>query len=363
MLTQNILQDAQPHKVRAQGSKKSKKSKKQKETNSRPIAPNANRDKWVDVQSSLVPPAVPVWVRAMANTDKSPTRIRTDVPHLERGYAYPDPNSLAGLSFEQQARKLCTWLSLRPAIYSKAYVDAGKRPPTANGAAWRCVLTLDSSTVLPLEPWGTAVVDRETKAAKVKRAVQELFGAEIAASLQGPAATVYWHEAALQCQQDAIVDLDRNIVKQIIWELFEHNFRFELYSLDLAAAPAKHAEVEHAVARKEDIKNIWSGQKLVIWDDPFPRYNSDFQGETLHNRTHALDHLRRLMESWPNPPSAIVNRSFYGAARSVESDEDLEYQIVLFYCQTFFDFFGRPPIVPHLIPPDMPPVIFKFHSR
>jgi hypothetical protein len=326
----------------------------------RPPAPMANRDKWVDVQSPLVPPAVEVWTRAVQETNRSVERIRQDVPLLARGYAYPDPNSLAGLSLEQQARKLCTWLSLRPAIYSKAFVAAGKRPPTANGAIWRCVLTLDSNTVLPVEPWVNDEKARETKASKVRRAVQELFGAEIAANIQGPASVVYWHDTQLQCQEDSIVDLDPDIIKQIIWELFEHNFRFELYSLDLAAASTKHVTPEDAVTRKDVISNIWNDHKLVIWDDPFPRYNSNFQGETMANRRLALEALRLIMVSWPNPPSAVTTCSFYGAARSPAQDEDLEYQIVLFYCQTFFDFFGRPPIVPHRIP-DLPPIDFKFH--
>jgi len=30
--------------------------------------------------------------------------------------------------------------------------------------------------------------------------------------------------------------------------------------------------------------------------------------------------------------------------------EALEYEVALFYCQSFFDFFGHPPIMPHYIP-------------
>jgi hypothetical protein len=309
----------------------------------------ANRDKWVDVDSPLIPPVVDAWARAIRETVKDPTRIRADVPHLQRGYAYPDPNSLAGLSLDQQAKKLCAWLGLRPAVYSKSFVDAGQRPPTANGAAWRCVLTLDSSTILPIEPFFATPEAKETKASKLRTAVKELFGDQLAARLRGPPGVVYWHDTQLQCQDDKIVDLDPDIIKQIIWELFEHNFRFELCSLDLAAAPSEYVDHTSAVARQDAVRNIWEGCKLIIWDDPFPRYDANFQGETINNRMGSLEKLQSLMKSWPDVPSAIADGSFYGVTDN-ETQERLEYDIVLFYCQSFYDFFGRPPILPHRIP-------------
>jgi hypothetical protein len=309
----------------------------------------ANRNKWIDVNSPLVPPAVEVWISALGDTVKNPDRIHPDVPHLQRGYAYPDPNSLAGLPFDQQAKKLCAWLGLRPAVYSKSFVDAGQRPPTANGAAWRCVLSLDSSTMLPIEEFFATPEAKETKASKLRTAVKELFGDQLAARLQGPPGVVYWHDIQLQCQDDKIVHLDPDISKQIIWELFEHNFRFELCSLDLAAAPSKYVDHDSAVARQDEIRNIWSDQKLIIWDDPFPRYNQNFQGETISNRKPSLVKLQHLMKSWVGLPSTVADGSFYGVT-SAQQQEALEYNIVLFYCQSFYDFFGRPPIIPHRIP-------------
>jgi len=34
-------------------------------------------------------------------------------------------------------------------------------------------------------------------------------------------------------------NLDLNVVREIIWELFEHNFPVELQALDMAAAPSE----------------------------------------------------------------------------------------------------------------------------
>jgi hypothetical protein len=329
--------------------KKKNASKNQSPSNASSTPSTANRDKWVDVDSPLVPPVVEVWAQALRETVKNPSRIRADVPHLQRGYAYPDPNSLAGLSVDHQAKKICAWLGLRPAVYSKSFVDAGQRPPTANGAAWRCVLTLDSSTILPIEQFFATPEAKQTKASRLRMAVKELFGDQLAARLQGLPGVVYWHDTPLQCQDDKIVDLDPDIVKQIIWELFEHNFRFELCSLDLAAAPSEYIDHTNAVARQDAIRSIWQGHKLIIWDDPFPRYNSNFQGETITNRAISLEKLQCLMKSWVDVPSTVADGSFYGVTND-QTLERLEYHIVLFYCQSFYDFFGRPPIIPHRIP-------------
>jgi hypothetical protein len=103
------------------------------------------------------------------------------------------------------------------------------------------------------------------------------------------------------------------------------------------------------VARQDAIRNIWEDRKLIIWDDPFPRYDSNFQGKTIGNRKGSLEKLQSLMKSWPDVPSAVADGSFYGITDN-KKQERLEYDIVLFYCQSFYDFFGRPPILPHRIP-------------
>jgi hypothetical protein len=74
--------------------------------------PGANRDKWQDVPCDLIPPDITVWTEALRKVDRDRKRIRPDLPNQEKGYAFPDPNSLAALPVAKQAQKLCAWLSL-----------------------------------------------------------------------------------------------------------------------------------------------------------------------------------------------------------------------------------------------------------
>jgi hypothetical protein len=335
---------------RARGIGKSKSSGRRDGRGTPPLHPMENRDVWVDVNSDIVPPDIPAWTQAMQAVDKDKTQVHLDLPHTEKGYTFPDPNSLAGLSADQQAKKLVAWLSLRPATCSKAFVAAGLKPPTGSGAVWRSVLNIDSKTVIPTSPYFHEQSGKEKKTSKVATAIKVLFG-DLVESLKGSQKAVYWHDCCLPVQDDHIVALDRNIVREIIWELFEHNFRFELRALDMIAAPSHWSNAKSAVERLEEVRQIFGegpSGKFVIWNDPFPRYNEGLQGIDIGMRTLPMERLRRLMLSWPNVPQSFTTATFM---RGMPLEmERLEYAVILFYCQSFFDFFGRPPIVPHRIP-------------
>jgi hypothetical protein len=351
----DVLVDPQQARAGGKNSGKSKnKSKSKTKGGDRDIHrahPTENRNVWVDVKSDIVPPSIPVWTRALEAVTKDKARVRSDLPPSEKGYTFPDPNSLAGLTPDQYAKKLVAWLSMRPGTCSNAFVSAGRKPPTGSGAVWRSVLNIDSNTVIPDSPYYRADNRKEMKTSKVATAIKQLFGQELLEKLQGGHKAVYWHDRALPVVDDRLIDLDRGIVREIIWELFEHNFRFEVRALDMIAAPSQWNGGDASIKRLKTVcQAIGDGfdAKFVIWNDPFPRFNEGLRGTDLTNRVLPLESLRKLMLSWPNPPASIVHGTFLRG--KPDETEALEYQVVLFYCQTFYDFFGRPPIVPHRIP-------------
>jgi hypothetical protein len=314
--------------------------------------PGANRDKWEDVASDLIPPDIPFWTTALRTVDRNRARIRLDLPVQDKGYAFPDPNSLAALPPDKQAQKLCAWLSLRGATCAGVFTQAGRKPPTGSGAIWRVATDWNQIAMIPDHPDYPAINnDKKSKAAKLRHAVKHLFGEKLLAKLRGDVEIVEWHEVELQVRDHAIVDLDHKIVKEIIWELFEHNFRYEIVALDMAAAPSKWLDDESAVARKEKISMVFGlDGKFVIWSDPFPRRNTGLQANNISDRLPCLENLREVQNAWPNVPSNLRGASFSHVSCSGKQIEDLERDVAKFYCQTFFDYFGRPPIVPHRIP-------------
>ena len=314
--------------------------------------PGANRDKWQDIPCDLIPPDITVWTEALRKVDRDRKRIQPDLPNQEKGYAFPDPNSLTALPVAKQAQKLCAWLSLRAATCARVFTQAGRKAPTGSGAIWRLATDINQVEMIPDDPCYPPLTSdkKTTKAEKLRDAVRHLFGDELLSKLRGEVESVEWHEVSLQVRDHAIVDLDAKVVKEIIWELFEHNFRYEVVALDMAAAPSKWVG-NQAVTRKDFISNMFGCPgKFVIWSDPFPRRNGGVQSMSMDDRMFNLEYLRRIQKDWPDVPPIIRDSGFIKPPADYERLEDLETKVVYFYCQTFFDYFGRPPIVPHRIP-------------
>jgi hypothetical protein len=148
--------------------------------------PGANRDKWEDVASDLIPPDIPFWTTALRTVDRNRACIRLDLPVQDKGYAFPDPNSLAALPPDKQAQKLCAWLSLRGATCAGVFTQAGRKPPTGSGAIWRVATDWNQIAMIPDHPDYPAINnDKKSKAAKLRHAVKHLFGEKLLAKLRG----------------------------------------------------------------------------------------------------------------------------------------------------------------------------------
>ena len=283
----------------------------------------------------------------MAAVVKDATRIYPNLPLHEKGYAFPDPNSLAGLRPEQLAKKLCAWLRFRPAACANVFIEAGVKPSVASGAVWMSILDMDASTILPPGPVINPDTGKELKTSKVRGAIKELFGEVLLGRMREHGAEVFWHGRALQVEESKILNLHPDVVREMIWELFEHNFRYELQALDMAAAPS---EWHDAHLRQDAVRSVFGRDgKFIIWNDALPSSNVGLQAESISDRLSSLEQFRLLMKSWRDVPTAIRDVSLFDVVSKALFNER-EYQIILFYCQTFYDFFGRPPVCPHRIP-------------
>ena len=68
-------------------------------------------------------------------------------------------------------------------------------------------------------------------------------------------------------------------------------------------------------------------------------------------RIQSLNALRELFSCWPGCPATILEAQ---PLRGTETDaeiEAVEHALATLYVTTFFDLFGRAPLVPHLLPP------------
>ncbi len=139
--------------------------------------------------------------------------------------------------------------------------------------------------------------------------------------------------------------------RQLIWELCELNFRYELLALDsrVAQEPATLLEVsattsaisDFASDRQNAILAVFPGGSLI---PSAGGLDDGFGGEWTKRREH-FRKLRELMRGWVVPlPGAC--HGLLGMTAS-EGSLKVERALAAHYVQTFFDFFGRPPVLPY----------------
>lgn len=143
------------------------------------------------------------------------------------------------------------------------------------------------------------------------------------------------------------------ILREIVWELHEVNFRFDLQRLDEVLTVQEGQR--YTLHRLKTLSGCWHAADG--FHDPVSVTWSDRNcGLSANDIAVRLPHLRALygvFESWTNFPMPM------GAARIMDSRvteddaEAIERRLVAYFVQRFFDHFGRPPVFPqrlHSVP-------------
>lgn len=156
--------------------------------------------------------------------------------------------------------------------------------------------------------------------------------------------------------EDIEQQLCPEITAEVIWELFELNFRFELLSLDRAAAPemweAHDGLTKEAaqISRDEQVRSVFAldggapGSYVLL---NMPNLNGGLAAENWMDRAPHIFALVKLMSPWKGYPVELRNSSAFMSEMNVEA---IEQVAVKFYHQTFFNYFHRLAISPHRLP-------------
>lgn len=246
---------------------------------------------------------------------------------------------------DKRCRALLNWLAVRPGWISLQGREGGV-PPISN-QTWRGLfnseLPADGALMVTLNEKG-----EETKATKKRRIIHEIFGAEMMAQYRGPQIKTFWHKRELQSAHTT--DMDPTLVREITWELFEHNWRFELVNLDHAAVPQLWADEYTSFTRRDLVYSMFPGAGTIfVWTGEFPKKDEGMAAREWQERCYFVEHFRRIVASWPNAPSILTDSCLDDTTSEAEGVH-MEEAVVLFYCQSFWDFFGRAAICPRYIP-------------
>ena len=147
-----------------------------------------------------------------------------------------------------------------------------------------------------------------------------------------------------------------SVAKEIIWELFNQNFALELLALDWVIFPRGNMTDEEGMERDAKVS--------ACFPDGIPvgmGYSMVDQGLGAlrwRDRVEYVEAFRSLLSTWKGETVSEDVALRLGGLPLVVSTvteqhvEALEMVAYAFYCQTFFDHFGRAPCVPCQLPRD-----------
>ena len=187
---------------------------------------SSGRDKFAPLHGPLTPFIIPAWCAALQAVDRSPSLL-IEVSKLSKHfghYVFPDPGLfVTPASDEKKARCIESWLRARNAWFLRV----GDEPSLAMSAQnWRDLLAIDISGAQRMG---------DTKAAKRRQQLLDMLlpsstfpEVKIRSSSGEP--LVWQGKRYLPGMLPP-----ENIVREILWELYELNFTYELLSLDARA--------------------------------------------------------------------------------------------------------------------------------
>lgn len=187
---------------------------------------------------------------------------------------------------------------------------------------------------------------------KATAAARAMFGEQLVESMNLEASEVHFHQHAIQFVHGRAKNVDVNVMWQITWEMAELNWCYELMALDRVLARELWCGEEASSARMEAVTSVFKPNcTLVWWNGDFPTEVPCITNHDISHRLLALQPLRRLMIGWGECPADIKATMVTRALdRSNAAALAFEQRILCYYCQTFFEHFGRPPVIPLTMP-------------
>jgi hypothetical protein len=303
---------------------------------------SSGRDKFQEPIDASMPPSIESWVLAMQKVDTTRSPIKDTAHH--RGYRFPDPGLFIGTS--QKEVYLATWLSARSAWMMGMAKDIwpGDGAQCVPAQWWRDFLRRGcfppiSSPVTSSKARQPATSE-PTKTQRRNEEVTKIFRRHMRTELK-EVDSVFWKDRPFV--RDDFKNLEPDVVAEILWDLYEHNWRLDLLTLDQVVMPSLW-QGEKGYERDNLVKSMFHNSHYLVIT--FPLANHGLASQSWKDRAPYVKIFRDILSFWPHFPHAVGGRNL-----TTPGDVSLIEQVLAdFYCQTFYDYFGRAPITPHRLP-------------
>lgn len=298
----------------------------------------AQRDKWSEITGDYLPPTVPEWSRALGRVDRS-ARSAVIAPKRFTGYRLPDPGMLI-YSEARRERNIFAWLLSRSANLRRlinGLLSDDLVPVGVSNELWRVYLATDvpDSEMVP-----TNLIDQTTAGMFNGRAPAHQRR-QAAVFIFGRPPDKFNLQEATWCghkiRWGTVFHHDPQLVKEIMWDLHWSSFRFDLIALDCYLASDRWEA--HKYERLDALCTVFGTVDAFVFEEGSMEDSGIASSDAFeHDRSYSA--FGFLMDAWPS--SSVCLRSASGRI----SADAVAFQ----YCSTFTYMFGRPPVLPKLVP-------------
>ena len=154
----------------------------------------------------------------------------------------------------------------------------------------------------------------------------------------------------MQIRVSSLSDPPLWLMRSLLWELYELNFRYELLALDQAVVPHFWTTDETRLTRQTLLYSIFPGESgLLMWSAHLPQESCEL-GMCANSMKIALPYVnnfRQLLSAWPRGPPRLQSPTKLDDQGNNEC-----FAVFLtacqFYVQTAFDFLGQQPSLPRI---------------
>jgi len=295
----------------------------------------SGRDKFSPLNSSFAPFSIPAWSAGLQAVDQSPgCLVETSKTWKHYGcYTFPDPGLF--INPGTSAKYLQSWLQVRDAWFMHVVKEPSLAIPNQH---WRTFLSIDLN-----------VPGKEnTKAAHRRQEVLEMIMPKSnmypeVKMRRGLVGSIIWQGKSYPSE----VSLPDAVVREILWELSKVNFIHELQSLDRrACADLDASDTACLFERQIMISRCFHPSSFS--HVPIPSQNLGLAADNVDDRFHFITNLVFVMKSWRGDKPVILGASadsLRGFSRKAR--EEMEKCVAKYYCQQFFNYFGRAAQIPH----------------
>lgn len=319
--------------------------------------PNAPAHLFVEADGPNLPFVIPAWQQAIAEIDrKRLEKEHNPPPHV---YSFPPAKVITGMNAERCARAMTSWLHIRHNWLGQARSRPIGTEVALRQQTWRDLLQFGMGGPNARSPSEENMSKIQQDLAQFSMYVNndgttltfdngEQLHAEALRPAGFPSLDNVWWQGGRYCFTEE--EVPGYVTREILWELQELNFRYDLIMLDnfLTEEPVDDTDPHTVLPRQERLMKCFGAVHHDFYspsDIDMPATNSGLATDSIKGRFPFVRALYDLTLTWKNFRRFPSSRNILG---EISQNQALGIELDMYRAvqQGFYDLFARPMVPP-----------------